>query len=69
MYNSRVSERHMDFMSLSAYERMEGQCLTPFQNLIGRMVKKLSSEACYLNNPEQNSTLRKATDTFLKLNE
>lgn len=30
MYNSGVSERHMDFMSLSAYERMEGQCLTLF---------------------------------------
>lgn len=66
MYNSRVSERHMDFMPPSAYERMEGQCLTTFQNLIGRMVKKLSSEACYLNNPEENSTLSKVTDTFLK---
>lgn len=41
MYNSTVSERHMDFISLSAYERMEGQCLSPFCILIGRMVKKI----------------------------
>lgn len=43
MYDSRESERYMDFMALSAYERIEGQRLTPFQKLIGRMVKKLLS--------------------------
>lgn len=51
-YDSRDSERHIDFMSLSAYERIEGQCLIPFWKLIGRMVKKLSSLVCDLVNSE-----------------